>query len=201
VNREAKIRAFLAVPSDPNWLESAGALVSSVRRSLPEASWTRPESWHLTVKFLGELPSEVVEAFASEMASRAAECAPGELNARGAVVFPPRRPPRVLGVGFADSAGLDEVLRLASEAERVARRVGAERDDRPFHPHVTFARLRRPWLREAVSAYEQAVAAWSFPAWPVRGCVLYASRLTPQGAIHTPLAEWSFAGIAGGVRA
>jgi 2'-5' RNA ligase len=82
---------------------------------------------------------------------------------------------------------------LASDAEDAARRVGADREDRPFRPHVTFARLRRPWPRAAVATYEREVGGWAFPLWPVRGCVLYSSRLGPEGAVHTPLAEWSFA--------
>lgn len=186
------MRAFLAVPSDPDWVSSARDLLTGVRPHLPDASWTRPESWHLTVKFLGEIPTETAAAFAEGVAGLAQALCPGDLRARGPVVFPQRGPARVLGVGFTPTRGLEEVRRLAVEAEAMARSVGADRDDRPFHPHVTFARLRRPWPRAAVASYDRDVSAWEFPSWPARTCALYASRLSPLGAVHTPLGEWAF---------
>ncbi|MFN2385618.1 MAG: RNA 2',3'-cyclic phosphodiesterase [Thermoanaerobaculia bacterium] len=187
-----RVRAFLAVPPDPGWVESAAELVSRLRPSLPDASWTRPPSWHLTLKFLGEVSEEVLEAFLEGFAPLAAERQAGELAARGPVALPRRGAARVLGVGFADTAGLEEIRRLAADAERIARREGAEREDRPFRPHVTLARVRHPWPREAVASYEAAVGAWKFPAWPAGGCALYSSRLSPDGAVHTPIARWTF---------
>jgi 2'-5' RNA ligase len=187
-----RVRAFLAVPPDPGWVESVTALVSQLRPSLPEASWTRPGSWHLTLKFLGEVPEETLEVFLSAFAPLAAERAPGELSAGGPVVLPPRGAARVLGIGFAESDGLEEIRRLAADAERIARHAGAEREDRPFRPHVTLARVRRPWPRAAVADYTAAVGSWSFPVWPAGGCTLYSSRLAPEGAVHTPIARWGF---------
>jgi 2'-5' RNA ligase len=54
--------------------------------------------------------------------------------------------------------------------------------------------VRRPWPREAVAAFAGAVAAEPFPVWPARRCVLYESRLTPNGAVHTAIQEWALAG-------
>jgi len=196
-----RVRAFLAVPSDPMWIESAKTLVARLHQSLPEASWTRPESWHLTLKFLGEVSQEAISDFTAAIEPVAAETVTGEIQAQGALLFPPRGQARVLGVGFAPSETLEGITRLAEEGERQARKIGAEVSKRPFHPHVTFGRLRHPWPREAVAAYQREVEGWSFPSWQARACVLYASRLERDGAVHTPLAEWSFTGGPRGVRA
>ncbi len=48
MSEERKIRAFLAIPTDGLWVESARDLVARLKESLPRASWTNPESWHLT---------------------------------------------------------------------------------------------------------------------------------------------------------
>lgn len=189
------VRAFFAVPPDPDWTESVQTLVSRLRPSLPSASWTRPPSWHLTLKFLGEVPQETLDAFLEAFASRVSERAPGELAASGPLVLPPRGPARVLAVAFSETAGLEEVRRLAADAESAGRIVGAQREDRPFRPHVTLARVRPPWGRREVASYEREVGTWKFPSWPVRGCVLYSSRLSPEGAVHTPIALWSFDGV------
>jgi 2'-5' RNA ligase len=196
-----RIRAFLAVPADGLWVESARGLVARLGESLPRASWTKPSSWHLTLKFFERITSGEARAFAAAIGSVAAGAVEGDVVASGAIVFPPRGHARVLGVGFAPSPALDEITGIGREAEAAARRLGLQEDQRPFHAHVTMARLRSPWPPEAVETFRKEVEAWSFPAWHVRSCVLYESRLLREGAVHSPLEEWSFTGGPRGVRA
>ncbi|HSB36513.1 MAG TPA: RNA 2',3'-cyclic phosphodiesterase [Thermoanaerobaculia bacterium] len=195
------MRAFLAVPSDPLWVEKARGLVERFRGTLPRASWTRPESWHLTLQFLGDVDPGVVRRFSEAIAPAAVQTVPAEVQAAPAVVFPERGRPRVLGVGFSPSPGVEAIARLATLAQEAAGRLGWTGENRPFHPHVTFARIRDHWPATAVADYRRGVEAWSFPAWLARSCVLFESRLESSGAVHTPLAEWSFQGGPQGVRA
>ncbi len=200
MNDARKFRAFLAVPSDAVWVESARGLVARLRESSPETSWTRPTSWHLTLKFLGDISREQARTFAEAVGPEATGTAPGEIQSGQAIIFPPRGPARVLGAGFAASEALEGIAHLALEAEQVARRLGLLEERREFHAHVTLARLRRPWPREAVESFRREVEGWRFPPWLVRSCVLFESRLNPNGAIHTPIEEWSFRGAPWEVR-
>jgi 2'-5' RNA ligase len=195
------MRAFLAIPSDGMWVESVRGLVARLQESSPKASWTNPATWHLTLKFFERISREKAAAFAGEIAPIAAGVVPGEIRGGAAAVFPPRGPARVLAVGFIPSPAVDEIERLAGEAEAIGRRLGLEGERRAFHPHVTLARLRAAWPPAKVEAFRAEVAAWSFPDWTVRSCVLYESRLLREGAVHTPLQEWSFIGGPRGVRA
>jgi len=196
-----RVRAFLALPRDEMWVESAKSLVDRLRSSLPDASWTKAESWHLTLKFLGEVSRSALDRFGTSIAEACAEAVAGEILADGALVFPPRGEARVLGVGFASNEALDSVVRVADAADRAAAPLGVEPERREFRPHVTLARLRRRWPQEAVASFRETVGAWRFPAWRARSCVLFESRLGPGGAAHTPLYEWSFTGGPRGVRA
>jgi 2'-5' RNA ligase len=195
------VRVFLAVPSEARWVDSARGLVDRLRRTLPRASWTKPESWHLTLAFFGEVDADFVTKFGEVVSTVAFETVPGELHAGPAAVFPERSRPRVLGVGFAPSPGIEAISRLATAAEEAAGRLGWKGKDRPFHPHVTFARIRDPWPATAGDEYRREVAGWAFPSWLARSCVLFESRLEPAGAVHTPLQEWTFQGGPRGVRA
>jgi len=195
------IRAFLAVPTDGLWIESVRGLVGRLQESSPRASWTKPSSWHLTLKFFERVSAEEARGFAREVAPIAAGVVPGEMSAGGATIFPARGPARVLGIGFTPTPALEEVSRLAREAEELARRLGLQQEKRPFRPHVTLARLRAPWPPDKVDAFRREVEAWMFPGWHARSCVLYESRLAREGAVHTPLEEWSFTGGPRGVRA
>lgn len=191
MNDGDRVRAFLAVPPDPAWSDSAKALLGKLRPGLPDASWTRPDSWHLTLRFLGEVPRERLSEFASGIARAAARHAALRLSTGGPVVFPPRGPARVLGAGFAEDSGAAALASLARDAEECARAIRLEPERRPFRPHVTFARIRRPWPPDAVARFRDGVGGWSFPAWPVGVCVLYESRLAPEGATHTPVGRWT----------
>ena len=196
------MRAFVAIPSEAMWVESARGLVERLRGSLPRAAWTRPESWHLTLRFLGDgVSQEFISRFAEDVGAAALETVPGEILAGPPTVFPERGRPRVLGVGFAPSPGLESISNLARRAEEAVVRLRAPAEDRPFHAHVTLARIRESWPEEAVEEYRREVAAWTFPPWRARSFVLFESRLGPEGAVHTPLHEWTFQGGPRGVRA
>jgi len=195
------MRVFFAVPSQPLWVDSARGLVARLGRTLPRASWTKSESWHLTLTFFGEVDAAFVEKFSQAIEPAAFETVPGELQAGPAVVFPEPGRPRVLGVGFAPSPGVESIRRLAVAAQEAAGRLGWKGADRTLHPHVTFARIRSPWPASAVDEYRRDVEAWPFPSWFARSCVLFESRLEPSGAVHTPLHEWTFQGGPRGVRA
>lgn len=196
-----RVRAFLALPRDRMWVESTRGLVERLRSTLPKASWTKPESWHLTLKFLGDVPRSRLETFGEELASACAEAVAGEIVADGPVVFPPRGEARVLGLGFSSNEALASVALVAQAADRAAQALGVAPEKREFRPHVTLARLRDRWPAEAIASFRETAGSWTFPPWQARSCVLYESRLEPAGAVHTPLAEWSFTGGPRGVRA
>lgn len=189
------LRVFLAVPADPAWVERARELVSGLRRQLPDASWTRPESWHITLHFLGEIPRQQAGRFAAEIASIVEATSGGGLETAGAVVFPSRGPARVLGAGFQQTNTAASLARLAAEAARLSSEIQNPNSkiQNRFRPHVCFARIRRPWPREAVERYRAQLSAWRPPEWRAGSCVLFQSRLDPAGAVHTPLAAWSLA--------
>jgi 2'-5' RNA ligase len=124
------VRVFLAVPGDPDWCASAREFAARWRPRLPPATWTKPESWHLTLRFLGEIDDAAAARFGDAIgaAPRVPEAA---LAPGGPVVFPPHGRPRVVGVGFAPGAGVDALAETARTAERAARAIGSAPEERP----------------------------------------------------------------------
>jgi 2'-5' RNA ligase len=188
-----RIRAFLAIPASQTWLDSTEMLARRMKPTLPEASWTRPASWHLTLVFLGEIPREAVERFIAGMPPLAENCPSGSLQPGEAVVFPGSGRARVLSIGFAVSATSEALEHLSHQAHALASSCLASASlpgEKKFHPHVTLARIRRPWPRPSVDTFRREVEQAGLPAWPVARCVLYESRLQRDGAVHTPVEEW-----------
>jgi RNA 2',3'-cyclic 3'-phosphodiesterase len=74
------------------------------------------------------------------------------------------------------------------EAEVSARLAacGVEREDRPYHPHITLARVRESaGLRS--SALFETIALEAFGTTRVETITLFQSRTSPTGAVYTPL--------------
>ena len=118
--------------------------IQRLRAAVPDsrASWTREDNLHLTVKFLGNTPVTKVEAFSKATQHAANTISPFELIIGGCGVFPPKGQPRVLWIGIQDpSAGLINYQRALEEE---CAKVDFAREPRPFHPHLTIARLRQP---------------------------------------------------------
>jgi 2'-5' RNA ligase len=184
------VRVFLAVAGDPEWIESARRLSRDLQARLPKASWTRPESWHLTLRFLGEISESAAWRFAERLDAAASGFGAGELPAAGPAIFPSASRPRTIGVAFDLEVSEKLLGSVARAAETAARGIGCDPVTRPFRPHVTFARLRVPWPRAAVDEAASAIGAWAFPTWRVASLVVYRSRLDPAGAVHEPLREW-----------
>lgn len=117
--------------------------VRAARPTAPELRWTPPERWHLTLVFLGEPAVRVPELSAA--LERALEGhPPPDLFLDGWGVFP-----RAGGPGHRASvvwAGVrgDGLPELAGALAEAARGAGVPVSSRPFVPHVTLARARRP---------------------------------------------------------
>src|SRR5947207_13831814 len=112
------------------WRDRATGLVQRLRSALPKAAWTKPESWHLTLKFLGDVPRSGLETFGERLASACAEAVAGEIVADGPVVFPPRGEARVLGLGFSSNETLASVALVAQAADRAAQTLGVAPEKR-----------------------------------------------------------------------
>ena len=137
-------RVFCAIELPPEVRARAAEHIARLRERAPKvrASWDRAEKLHITLKFLGEIEQARVEAL-THAAERASQSVPGiDLSIEGAGAFPPRGLPRVLWLGVLDPSG--GLARLQHRLEDECTLEGFAREERPFHPHLTIARLRTP---------------------------------------------------------
>lgn len=139
------IRAFIAVELPP---EAQAALAGPVRRWQADcqaaglaAQWSRPEGWHLTLKFLGAVPSDRLPAITERLAEAATRHRPFAIQLAGFGAFPTPRRPRVLWIGVADDEGRAGLIALAGGIEAAVAPLGYPAEARPFHPHLTLARI------------------------------------------------------------
>ena len=170
------MRAFIAVTLPEDVRAAIAADAAALRDAIPGVGWTKAESLHVTLKFLGSVddPVPLWRAVVERLAGRPA----GSVAARGLGAFPSPRRASVLWAGIDDPAGA--LAALAEETEAVAERFGFEREKRSYTPHVTIGRARRGPVD--ASAPIAAAAGRRFGVVPVDGVVLFESRPGPAGS-------------------
>jgi 2'-5' RNA ligase len=154
----------------------------------PSATWTAPGKIHVTLKFIGQLPTSTVEPLRQAIGLLTDGKAAPKVGEIGLDAFPSMREALVVVATLSDAKG--ELAQWARRLEDRAALLGIERETRAFRPHVTLARLKRAydarrWLRPelAVGAGECIAAALT----------LYRSVVGPEGATYEALARFAFA--------
>ena len=177
------VRAFLAFEIPSSIRSRLADIQQGWRRELPRARWTRPQGWHLTLKFLGGVEPPVLEALTAELAPALAGLPTVSVRLSGTGFFPNPSRPRVAWVGgSAPGAGV-----VVEAVEAVAEAIGLEPEKRPWTIHLTQARLKERWPKPAVESYLERGRELVFEPFDCREVVLFKSDLQPGGAVYTAL--------------
>jgi RNA 2',3'-cyclic 3'-phosphodiesterase len=185
-------RCFLAIPVPEMIRLELKKIQSQWRKAFPSVNWVKPESIHLTVKFLGPVEDTMLISLQQEIAALVSGFSPFRLSVGGIGAFPSFRTPRVFWVGIQDDPP-HPLGGLVNQVETVCTRHGFPREERGFHPHLTLGRVKR---FDAVSVPREGPlpdsdnhCAGSFQADHL---VLFQSRLQPSGAVYQPLTFFPF---------
>lgn len=185
------VRCFVAIPIEP--VEQAAAVQQRLRSRCDRAgwkvSWPKPEGMHLTLKFLGSIAPQRAESVAAALEPLGAR-APFAIELAGVGTFPPGGRSRVIWLGVEE--GAHEVHAIAEEVESRLEKEGFSRETRPFHAHLTLARVKRAASEatDVIDPVREARAGTS----RVSEVVLYRSDRQPAGAVYTPLARIALGG-------
>ena len=135
------MRLFVAVFPPP---EVQRALNEAARSLIPNNAFrlTAPERIHLTLKFLGDVSGEDLDRTVGALAPLSDDREPFDAATGDFGVFPSARRARVLWAGVGE--GSEALGALARDVEALLEGVGFGREVRPYVPHLTLGRARRP---------------------------------------------------------
>lgn len=182
------MRLFVALDIDPAIRQRLEEFVNGLRAHVPGVRFVGPETFHATLKFLGET-ARVEEI---ERALAAVHGAPFEMAFRGCGFFPSANRARVFWAGIEAPYDLQA---LATRVDQATGALGFPPERGPYKPHLTLARAGsgnpRPRRGDRPDASLQDVQKYlsgqpspEFGTMTVHEFFLYESILSPRGATY-----------------
>jgi RNA 2',3'-cyclic 3'-phosphodiesterase len=171
------MRLFVAIPLTSEVLDLLQTLSLSLRRCDDNLRWSSPETWHITLQFLGETPAGKYECVVAKLKEIRSPAVPVWLSATG---FFDRA-----GVFFAGVNVSPELRNLQKQIVAATSQCGFVGEERPYHPHVTLARAKGDdRVRALRNLKARTKSDLEIPAFTAREFYLYESFLGPNGTRH-----------------
>lgn len=181
------MRVFIGINPEGEFLNRLETAVAPLRREFPGLKWVPSRNRHLTLRFLGEVSEKVLNALC------------GHLDA-----FPPRVAPFFIQIdrlgGFSGKSGLRVVWagiqtclpleKLKHWLDKQLGNAGLAAEDRPFHAHITLARIRNP-LAATTLQHELRQARLPELTFQVASVNVFQSHLSAHGPRYSILKEVS----------
>jgi 2'-5' RNA ligase len=181
------MRLFVGIPLADIVVCELAALVSRFRSNTDRLRWTEPESWHITLQFLGNAMPEQADCLKARLAEIRSVPVTVQLGKLG---FFDRA-----GVFFADVIPAPALIALQEHVVMSTSTCGFVAETRPFHPHITLARAknqeREVQLREL---RKQILSQPTFSGFKAGEFLLYESHLSAEGARYEVRGRFPLAG-------
>lgn len=156
--------------------------------------WAKPEQFHLTLRFLGDVSSDRVAGLRDSLRVACAGERVLPLRAQGVGFFPNARSPRVLWIGVNDAES--RLGDLQRKIEAAVQPFTAEPGGERFAGHVTLGRFKQsgPSEIKALTGHAETMKTRVFGEWTAPAIELLRSELSPTGAHYSSLATFPLDG-------
>ena len=186
-------RTFIAVDIDEYTRKNLAEVRCKLDDPRCRINWVAPENLHVTLKFLGDVPDNELSKVCEVVGETVAQSGPVEFEVRGITAIPSLQKLRMLWAQVDEQAGLLDAI--FTKIESALEPLGFPRENRPFSPHITLARIKhvpknaaidiKSTLRKSLEQYSDT--EFGFISAP--NITVYTSELTPDGPIYTPIAK------------
>lgn len=169
------MRLFVGIPLPSSSIEELSRVLLRYRTAQDGLRWSAPESWHITLQFLGNVDPERNACISGVLRKLRHAPVPVQLDLLG---FFDRA-----GVFFAGVQLTSELLSLQQRVTAATAPCGLAPDTRPYHPHITLARTRGKAGGRSLRALQAGLQrAPVFTRFTAGDFVLYESLPTPSGS-------------------
>ena len=178
------MRLFIGIPLSDAARAELAAVVAQLRHAARDLRWTTPDTWHVTLQFLGNTISERLECLNGQLSQL--NCAPVTLQFGSLGAF------ERAGIAYIDVDLTPELAKLQQRVIAATAQCGFTPEERPFHPHITLARARGKRRFKGVPV----PGSWRespprFTVTKAREFLLYESFTKPAGAHYEVRARFT----------
>ncbi len=187
------IRSFIAIPLTENIREHIIRFYeeNQILKSR-EVRTVKPESIHITLKFLGDVTPATLEKVRKLLETITLTTSSFSIRFRGLGAFPGWRNPRVIWIGM-DAP--DRMAVLAQSIEEGVDKLGFQPEARGFNPHLTIARVnQRPGASPPDLSSLKNGPQPDLGDMVIRDVALIRSDLRPSGPIYTRISTHPLSG-------
>lgn len=177
------MRLFTAIPIPEELKKYAASIKGELARISADVKWVETQNYHLTLKFLGEVPEDSFEQIC-DFLERAAVSSPAfKIRLKGMGFFPNQRRPRVIWIGI--DGDLDQALFLGDRVDAYLSAFGFEMEERRSY-HLTLGRIRSEKnLAPMITKIIELQKSVQSNLFTVKEFYLMESQLTSQGPTYT----------------
>jgi 2'-5' RNA ligase len=169
------MRLFIAIPLPSGVARELSEVSKRLRSDQDGLRWASPESWHITLQFLGNTTLEQYACLIARL--REVRSSPVPISLKDLGIFDRA------GVFFADVAVSHELLHLQRSVTSSTSHCGFIAEDRPFHPHVTLARAKGGSRSRNMQALKSKIGLKPhFGSFATGTFQLYEAFLGPSGS-------------------
>ena len=179
------IRCFVAIEIPDELKSKIDDYVFSLKQFAPKIKWIKAKSLHITLKFLSEIPQNLLQQVQNELSTVSNIVNPFEMSIRGAGFFPNQNKPRIVWLGLQNDNN-NSIFKLHEWIDIKLEPLGFEREKRRFSPHLTMGRIKFQDNYHDLSEYINQNEFHS-SAFNVSQIVLMKSVLRPAGAEYSQI--------------
>jgi 2'-5' RNA ligase len=179
------MRLFIAIEIPDEIKKEMVKVQEQLRKANIDASWTRTDGMHLTLKFLGEVPETKIAEIVNGLQKAAEGIGPLKLSVSGVGTFPNPKNARVVWIGLAGD--IEKLSRLQVAVENAMVLLGMAREERKFTPHLTLGRIKYIRSRDTWIKILEEIKDISLPGFEATSVSLMKSELKPSGAVYTEM--------------
>ena len=184
------MRLFVALELNPKVIANLTELVRRLRPHAP-LGWVHPQNMHVTLKYVGDWPVSRLDQLVHNLGE--VRLPPSEpvfnVPLAGLGFFPNARSPRVFWAGAENTTAMRQ---LHSRVDSALQSLGIAPEVRPYHPHLTLARIAEEALLDDLYRAIEDLPTRDFGVINPDQFVLFESSVTPAGPIYRKIAEFTF---------
>jgi 2'-5' RNA ligase len=189
-----KIRAFIAIELSDDIKRVLTQLQNKLKSGCrAPVRWTDPGNTHLTLQFLGDIDSDLINKITAAMSVSSQGVHPFHLGVNSLGVFPDPRRVRVVWVGL--NGDIEILSKLQKRIEAALLPLGFTPEARAFTPHLTLGRVRdhaRPDERQSLGELITKTTLESSIGFEVKSVRLIKSQLRPEGPVYSIIGSVEF---------